>query len=69
MNTFRKAVSISLLFSFLVLTITGILSFFMAYSYVIESLHVFSGFLFSIVALLHVLNNIKSITRYIIEKS
>lgn len=62
--TFRKVISLTILLSFLVLSVTGILSYFEAYSRVTATLHTVFGFLFVMGALAHIFNNVKPLKSY-----
>ncbi|MDY8134345.1 hypothetical protein [Aquimarina sp. 2201CG5-10] len=62
--TFRKIISLSIAISFIVLCITGVLSFFNTYSRVVALLHTIFGILFTIGVLFHFKNNFRSIKTY-----
>lgn len=62
--TFRKVVSLSIAFSFIVLSVTGILSYFQAYSRITATIHTVFGILFSIGVLFHLKNNFQPIKKY-----
>ncbi len=60
----RKLVSLSIALSFIVLLITGVLSYFQAYSRTTATLHTVFGLIFALGALFHLRNNFKSIKVY-----
>ncbi len=62
--TFRKIISLSIGISFIVLLITGILSYFKDYSRTTATLHTVFGILFSAGALFHFKNNFRSVKSY-----
>lgn len=62
--THRKIISLSVGVSFIVLLITGILSYFQAYSRNVATLHTVFGILFSLGVLFHVKNNFLSMKLY-----
>ncbi len=62
--TFRKIISLSIGVSFVVLLITGILSYFQVYSRGTATLHTVFGILFSLGILFHLKNNFRSIKIY-----
>jgi len=62
--TFRKIISLSISLSFIVLSITGILSYFNVYSRVLATLHTIFGLVFIVGILFHFKNNFGSIKRY-----
>ncbi|TAI48813.1 DUF4405 domain-containing protein [Flagellimonas allohymeniacidonis] len=62
--TFRKIISLSVGLSFMVLLITGILSYFNEYSRITATLHTVFGILFTAGAVLHMRNNFRSIKMY-----
>lgn len=62
--TFRKIISLSIAFSFIVLLVTGILSYFQEYARVTATIHTVFGILFSIGVLFHLKNNFKPIKNY-----
>lgn len=66
--TFRKIVSISIAFSFIVLFVTGVLSYLQAYARITATLHTVFGILFSVGVFCHIANNIKPLKRYGSEK-
>lgn len=61
---FRKIISLSIALSFIVLFVTGILSYFRDYSKVIATLHTVFGILFSLGVLFHFKNNFRQIKTY-----
>ena len=63
--TFRKIISLSIGISFIVVLITGMLSFFRDYSRIVATLHTAFGVLFSVGIIFHIRNNFGSIKRYI----
>ncbi len=62
--TFRKIISLSIGVSFVILLITGILSYFQVYSRSTATLHTVFGILFSSGILFHLKNNFRSIKIY-----
>ncbi|WP_272149679.1 hypothetical protein [Tenacibaculum aiptasiae] len=62
--TFRKIISLSIGLSFIVLLITGVLSYFNAYSRVVATLHTVFGLLFTIGVIFHLKNNFRSLKMY-----
>ncbi len=62
---FRKMISLSIGLSFIVLLITGILSYFQVYSRNIATLHTVFGFLFSLGVFLHFKNNFRPFKLYL----
>ncbi len=62
--TFRKIVSLSIAISFVVLSATGILSYYKEYSRVIATVHTTFGVLFALGVLFHISNNFKPIKTY-----
>lgn len=62
---FRKIISLSIALSFVVLAITGIISFFFDYSRITASLHTIFGFIFLIGVLFHFANNVKAFRKYL----
>ncbi len=64
----RKIVSLSIAFSFVVLLVTGILSYFKDYSRSVATLHTVFGLLFSFGILFHLKNNIRSLKVYSKER-
>ena len=61
---YRKVVSLSIAISFVVLSSTGVLSYFYDYSRVLASIHTIFGFIFSLGIVLHIVNNWKPISAY-----
>lgn len=61
---YRKIVSLSIAVSFSLLSVTGILSFFVDYSRTLATIHTVFGFIFSFGIVLHIINNWKPITTY-----
>jgi len=62
--TFRKIISLSIGISFVILLITGVLSYFQIYSRSTATLHTVFGILFSLGILFHLKNNIRSLKMY-----
>ncbi len=62
--TFRKIISLSIGISFVVLLITGILSYFQVYARSTATLHTVFGILFSLGILFHLKNNFRSLKMY-----
>lgn len=62
--TFRKIISLSIAVSFIVLSVTGIISFFKDYSRSVATLHTVFGFIFSCGILFHLKNNFRSVKVY-----
>lgn len=62
---YRKVVSLSIAVSFLILSGSGILSYFIDYSRTLATIHTIFGFLFSVGIVLHLLNNLKPLSNYI----
>ena len=62
--TFRKIISLSIALSFIVLLVTGILSYLNVYSKVVASLHTVFGILFSLGVLFHFKNNFRQLKTY-----
>lgn len=62
--TFRKTISLSIGISFVVLLVTGILSYFQVYSRSIATLHTVFGILFSLAILFHLKNNFRLLKVY-----
>ncbi|WP_194972622.1 DUF4405 domain-containing protein [Aquiflexum lacus] len=58
-------VSLLLACSFLVLAVSGVWMFFSAYSKGLEIIHYTFGFLFSIVAVFHLVNNSRALVQYL----
>lgn len=68
MMKFRKLISLAIGISFIVLFITGVISYFEDYSRSVATLHTVFGILFSLGALFHFKNNIRSIKVYLKSK-
>ncbi len=62
--TLRKIVSLSISLSFVVLLVTGILSYFNAYSRIVATLHTVFGILFTTGIVFHFKNNFSSLKAY-----
>ena len=62
--TFRKIISLSIAISFIVLLITGILSYFQVYSRSTATIHTVFGIIFSLGILFHLKNNFRSLKLY-----
>lgn len=63
--TFRKLISLSIAVSFVVLFVTGVLSFFQPYSNHTATLHTVFGVLFTFGVVFHLKNNFRSIILYL----
>ncbi len=61
----RKIASLLMLSSFLVLCITGLLSYLSEYTRLIATVHTIFGFLFVLVAVAHIFNNTKPVKLYL----
>lgn len=61
---FRKIISLSIAISFIVLLVTGILSYFKDYTRAIATLHTAFGFLFTVGIGFHFINNFRPIRKY-----
>lgn len=61
---FRKIISLSIAISFLILLVTGILSFFSEYARQVATIHTVFGIVFTIGALMHLSNNFKPLKGY-----
>ena len=66
--SFRKIISLSIGISFLVLLVSGLLSYILPYSRITASLHTIFGLIFSVGILLHLRNNFRPIKNYIKSK-
>lgn len=66
--TLRKIASLSIGLSFIVLLITGILSYLNAYSRIVATLHTVFGILFTLGVIFHLKNNFRSLKAYSKEK-
>lgn len=62
---FRKIVSLSIALSFLILLVTGILSFYQEYTRPIATIHTVFGFVFTAGVCMHLSNNILPFRKYI----
>ena len=62
---FRVWVSLAVAVSFIVLAISGILSFFLPYSRATAAVHTVFGFMFFLAALPHVWNNFRNLRSYL----
>ena len=62
---FRIWVSLTLAISFCVLSVSGLLSFFLPYSRTTAAVHSIFGFLFFISVMPHIWNNFKSLKSYV----
>jgi hypothetical protein len=60
----RNLVSLLIAFSFLVMAITGLVIFFSPASKFLDTLHACMGIVFIAMALLHILNNMKTLKGY-----
>ncbi|WP_106794000.1 DUF4405 domain-containing protein [Aquimarina sp. Aq78] len=63
----RKLVSISIALIFLIVSITGVLMYIKPYYKITASMHTVFGFLFSILVVFHITNNIKPLKMYSIN--
>lgn len=61
---FRIWVSLTLATSFIVLSTTGLLSFFLPYHRTIATIHTVFGFLFFLAVMPHLFNNFRSLWSY-----
>ncbi|WP_442267492.1 DUF4405 domain-containing protein [Tenacibaculum sp. ZS6-P6] len=64
----RKIISISIAISFMVLCITGILMYTKPFYKITASIHTVFGFLFTLMAIIHMRNNIKPLKMYSVNK-
>ena len=64
MSMKRKVTSLLILLIFLVLSITGVLSYFTEYTRSIVTVHTVFGMAFTLIALAHIFNNISPLKRY-----
>jgi hypothetical protein len=55
--------------SFCVLSVSGLLSFFLPYNRTMASVHTVFGFLFFLTVMPHLWNNFKSLVSYVMKKS
>lgn len=62
---FRIWISLTVALSFVVLSVSGILSFFLPFSRTVAAIHTVFGFLFFIGVIPHVVNNFRSLKSYI----
>ena len=62
--TLRKIVSLSVLLSFLVLLVTGILEYFQSHTRLVSTMHTLFGLVFTLGVVLHFYNNFKSTKFY-----
>ncbi len=60
----RNTISILMLLVFLILSVSGILSYFTAYTRSIATVHTVFGFLFLLITVAHVFNNNKALSAY-----
>lgn len=65
----RKITSLVMLCSFIALAASGLLSFFTEYTRAIASVHTVSGILFTAMALVHLMNNLRPLMNYSRSKS
>jgi hypothetical protein len=65
MLKFRTWVSLTLAISFCVLSVSGLLSFFLPYSRTTAAVHTVFGFLFFLSVLPHIWNNFKNLASYL----
>ena len=68
MRNKRVIVSTSIAVSFLVLSISGVLSYFVQYQRTIAAIHTIFGFLFVLASLFHLKNNLGSLKMYFTNK-
>lgn len=68
MTKYKVWVSLTLAVSFCVLSVSGLLSFFLPYSRATASVHTIFGFLFFLSVLPHLWNNFKSLKSYIKDR-
>lgn len=64
MTKLRVWVSLTLAMSFIVLSVSGLLSFFLPYSRTIASVHTVFGFLFFLSVAPHIWNNFRNLKSY-----
>lgn len=62
--TFRKIISLGIAMSFLILFITGILSFFSEYTRTVATIHTVFGLIFGVAAFFHIANNFLPLKKY-----
>lgn len=62
--TFRKIISLGIAMSFIILFVTGILSFFSEYTRTVATLHTVFGLIFGIAAFFHIANNFLPLKKY-----
>lgn len=60
----RKIASLLMMSSFVVLCVTGLLSYFSEYTRLIATVHTVFGFVFTLIATVHIFNNIKPLKGY-----
>jgi hypothetical protein len=65
---FRLWVSLTLALSFIVLSISGLLAFFLPYNRTTAAIHSIFGFFFFLSVMPHIWNNFKSLKNYIAKK-
>lgn len=68
MSNLRVWVSLILAVSFIVLSISGLLSFFLPYNRTIATIHTVFGFLFFLSVAPHIWNNFRNLKSYIRER-
>jgi hypothetical protein len=68
MNKLRVWVSLTLAISFIVLSISGLLSFFLPYHRTVATIHTVFGFLFFLAVAPHIWNNFKNLRSYLTER-
>ncbi|WP_435623473.1 DUF4405 domain-containing protein [Flagellimonas sp.] len=64
----RKLISTSIALCFVVLSVTGVLSFFFNYDFRVAAVHTIFGFLFLLGALFHIRNNWSGLKNYLVSK-
>ncbi|MDE0835907.1 MAG: hypothetical protein OSA84_06095 [Akkermansiaceae bacterium] len=65
----RRFTSLFVALIFLMLSVTGVLAFVQPFSIEVVGLHALTGFLFVILALFHIVNNIRPLKGYLHSKS
>ena len=65
----RRFISLFIALVFLVLSVTGVIAFVQPFSIGVVGLHALTGFLFVILALFHIVNNIRPLKGYLHSKS
>lgn len=62
--TFRKIISLGIAMSFVILLVTGILSFFSEYARQVATIHTIFGMVFAVGAFMHIGNNFRPLKKY-----